>query len=132
MSIEFKRLNGCPEHFYELDLDTPSHGEFEQYVDNDPNKGMQTGKMIRLHKFWKCGSYRSEVGDVYVSPIMFASEYYPVLRIGDEKGKVETMIQEAYDARIRNMYGEDHNPNPILETWSDATTEEKNEEPSES
>lgn len=132
MSIEFKRLNGFPEHFYELDLDTPSYGEFEQYVDNDPNKGMWTGKMIRLHKFWKCGQYRSEMGDVYVSPVMFASEYYPVLRIGDEKGKVETMIQEAYDARIRNMYGEDHNPNPILETWSDTIAEEKNEEPSES
>lgn len=40
MSIEFKRLNGFPEHFYELDLDGPSYGEFEQYVDNDPNKGM--------------------------------------------------------------------------------------------
>lgn len=132
MSIEFKRLNGHPEHFYELDLDTPSYGEFEQYVDNDPNKGMSTGIMIRLHKFWRCGPYRSEMGDVYVSPIMFASEYYPVLRLGDEKGKVETMIQEAYDARIRNIYGEDSNPNPILEAWSGTITEEKNEEPSES
>ena len=95
MTLTFKRLNDSPDYYYNLELGYKPYGEFESYVENNPNKGVITGVMIRLEKVWRCGEYRNELGEVYVSPLMFASEYYPVVLGHDIDSKVETLIKEA-------------------------------------
>ena len=58
--------------------------------------------MIKLNKIWKSGSVLNDIGDVYVSPLYFESEFYPV-SFGIE-GRVEKFIKEATQARIDKQY----------------------------
>lgn len=119
MSIIFKRIHDVPEHYYELDISDTSYGEFEMYKNNDLKDAVVSGLMICLRKVWRHGSYRNELGDIYVSPLLFGSEYYPVIYNPDgEKGQVEKLIEEAYNTRIQKEYGDDAATNPILETWT--------------
>lgn len=99
MNICFKRLNDFEDYYYVLDIKYGDHGEFIYYVDNDPNKGTVVGNVIQLEKR-STYDYKSHFSPVYVTPYVFENEFYPiVLGVG---GKVETLIKEAQDARIKS------------------------------
>lgn len=99
MNICFKRLNDFEDFYYTLDIKYGDHGEFIYYVDNDPNKGTVVGNVIQLEKH-STYDYKSHFSPVYVTPYVFENEFYPiVLKVG---GKVETLIKEAQDARIKS------------------------------
>lgn len=100
MSLNFKRINDFPEHFYVLEISDDTCGEFIYYEDNDNHKGTCVTKSIQLKKMWHCDKCSKEVGYVYVTPFVFANEFYPVVLGLDTKGTVETMIDEAARARL--------------------------------
>ena len=99
-SLNFKRINDHPEHFYILDVSDESCGEFVYYEDNDKHKGTCITKSIQLKKVWRCGEYSNDMGYIYVTPLVFENEFYPVVLGLDTKGTVETMIDEAARARL--------------------------------
>ena len=126
MTLTFKKLYDQEETYYELDLDsTSSCGEFMMYCENNPEKGVMSGKMIRLHEIWKSGKYYNYTGDVYVTPLFFASEFYPVTR--NVEGEVEKRIKEANQARIDKMY-ELPVENTLLDTVAKELGEGENNE----
>ena len=100
ISLNFKRVNDHPEHFYILDVSDESCGEFIYYEDNDRHKGTCVTKSIRLKKMWRFDKYSNDMGYVYVTPLVFENEFYPVVLGLDTKGTVETMIDEAARARL--------------------------------
>ena len=126
MTLTFKKLYDQEETYYELDLgSTSSCGEFMMHCENNPEKGVMTGNMIRLHRIWKSGEYSNYTGDVYVTPLLFESEFYPA--IYNIEGEVQKRIKEANQARIDKMY-ESPVENALLDTVNKELGEGENNE----
>lgn len=122
MAIIFKRITeGCNEHYYRLELEeSRNYGEYHiQYEGKN-----LFGTAIKLYKFWYSGDAAyatNDLGEVYIDPVIFSSEFYPILMFQDgKKGEVEKLIKEGQNARIDAQY-KDPVKNDMLDAYSNLT-----------